>query len=673
MDQESIFSEALKKNTLEERARFLAQACGDNTELRIEVEALLSAHDDAGSFLRKPPEELAATFNSDESLSNDDSDDAWRKLLKPSNSADCIGTLGSYEIIELVGQGGMGVVLRARDAKLKRTVAIKLLAPELAANAMAVRRFLREARAAAAVSHNHVVTIYAIDEDSRPPLIAMEYVDGISLQQKIDQCGELDVKTILRIGMQTTAGLAAAHRQGLVHRDIKPSNILLENHIERVKLSDFGLARAVDDIGVTQTGQITGTPQYMSPEQAQAQRIDHRTDLFSLGCVLYAMCTGRAAFRADSAVAVMHRIVHEPPTPIREINDDIPDWMCEIVDKLLEKNPDDRFQSAEEVEALLAGHLAHLQQPESVQQPERLKPSRSDRGTQLSRELSDESLSPPISPQRRATNMLTTIGGLDVVVCLALFFGIAPGFRGREIPNVLAVSTVLGGLIGTVLLLSILIYRRRSANGALPRSIGSFGGVLALLPCGPVHILAIPVSIWSIHVFWHRPEAGRSPDSASAHPAVLPAGSAAKWPAVYLALIAVGLLSLALEGDSGFITRNWLNLKGRGRITLNVRDAGVRVTLNDAEQAVTGSGTVNVAVVPGVYVIRTNNRGDLLATYLHEIPRGFRVTQKINDLATGVAIIGPVSTEKLDHTARAKLLKKYSQPDAPPGASPRAE
>jgi len=672
MDQESIFSEALKKNTLEERARFLAQACGDNTELRIEVEALLSAHDDAGSFLKKPPEELAATFNTDESLSKDDSDDAWRELLKPSDSADCIGTLGSYEIIELVGRGGMGVVLRARDAKLNRTVAIKLLAPELAANAMAVRRFLREARAAAAVSHDHVVTIYAIDEDSRPPLIAMEYVDGISLQQKIDQCGELDVKTILRIGMQTTAGLAAAHRQGLVHRDIKPSNILLENHIERVKLSDFGLARAVDDIGVTRTGQITGTPQYMSPEQAQAQRIDHRTDLFSLGCVLYAMCTGRAAFRADSAVAVMHRIVHEPAPPIRETNDDIPDWMCEIVDKLLEKNPDDRFQSAEEVEALLAGHLAHLQQPESVQQPERLKPSRSDRGTRLSRELS-ESLSAPISPQRRATNMLTTIGGLDVVVCLALFFGIAPGFRGREIPNVLAVSTVFGGLIGTVLLLSILINRRRSVNGALPRLIGILGGVLALLPCGPVHILAIPVSIWIIHVFWHRSEAGHSPDSASAQPAVLPTRSAAKWPAVYLALIAVGLLSPALEGDSGFITRNWLNLTGRGRITLNVRDAGVRVTLNGAEEAVTGSGTVNVAVVPGAYVIRSNNRGGLLTTNLHEIARGLRVIQRIDDIATGVAIIGPVSTEKLDQTARAELLREYSQPDAPPGVSPGAE
>ncbi|HIK92189.1 MAG TPA: serine/threonine protein kinase, partial [Planctomycetes bacterium] len=234
----------------------------------------------------------------------------------------------------------------------------------------------REARAAAAVSHDHVVAIHSIDDVARPPIIVMEFIDGQSVQQKIDKVGALDVKSILRIGMQTAAGLEAAHRQGLVHRDIKPANILLENGIERVKLTDFGLARAIDDIGMTKTGQITGTPQYMSPEQAQEQRVDHRTDLFSLGCVLYAMCPGRAAFRADSAVAVMHRIVHEEPRPVREVNEDIPDWLCEIVDKLFEKNPENRFKSAEEVEDLLGRHLAHLQQPNSVPMPVCVSPNR---------------------------------------------------------------------------------------------------------------------------------------------------------------------------------------------------------------------------------------------------------------------------------------------------------
>lgn len=143
-----------------------------------------------------------------------------------------------------------------------------------------MRRFLREARAA--VSHDHVVTIYAIDEGTQPPIIVMEYVDGCSLQERIDNVGPLDLDVVLRIGMQVASGLSAAHRQGLVHRDIQPANILLENGVERVKLTDFGLARAVDDIAVTRTGQITGTPQYMSPEQAQGQRVDHRTDLSAI-------------------------------------------------------------------------------------------------------------------------------------------------------------------------------------------------------------------------------------------------------------------------------------------------------------------------------------------------------------------------------------------------------
>ncbi len=297
MDERSIFLEALNKVSPHERAAFLNEACGDEPELRRRVEILLAAHEDAGSFLEKQPEEFFTTVATDGGAFDNNCDAAWRELLTPSNSQGCIGMLGQYEILELIGRGGMGVVLHAYDQKLKRTVAIKLLAPELAANPMSVRRFLREAQAAAAVSHDHVVTIHAIDQEVRPPFIVMEYVAGQSLQQKIDEFGALDVTSILRIGMQTAAGLAAAHRQGLVHRDVKPSNVLLENGIERVKLSDFGLARAVDDVGVTRTGQITGTPQYMSPEQAQAQRVDHRSDLFSLGCVLYAMCTGRAAFR----------------------------------------------------------------------------------------------------------------------------------------------------------------------------------------------------------------------------------------------------------------------------------------------------------------------------------------------------------------------------------------
>jgi serine/threonine protein kinase len=427
--REHIFNEAAEIEEPGERAKFLDQACGDDVELRAEVEGLLRHDDDAGSFLEKRPEDLnAATdptrLSGDEAESYDESDDAWLSLLGPSNDAECLGTLGPYRIIELIGRGGMGVVLRAVDPKLNRTVAVKLLAPELSVSATAVQRFLREARAAAAVSHDHVVAIHSIDDVARPPIIVMEFIDGQSVQQKIDKVGALDVKSILRIGMQTAAGLEAAHRQGLVHRDIKPANILLENGIERVKLTDFGLARAIDDIGMTKTGQITGTPQYMSPEQAQGQRVDHRTDLFSLGCVLYAMCTGGAAFRADSAVAVMHRIVHEEPRPVRQVNEEVPDWLCRIVEKLLEKRPQDRFESAEEVEDLLGQHLAHLQQPDSVPMPKRVGPSQRTAGitTDAQRESASGSFDTGHvarnQPQRRPWRTV-------LLLLLALCFGFA--------------------------------------------------------------------------------------------------------------------------------------------------------------------------------------------------------------------------------------------------------
>jgi serine/threonine-protein kinase len=154
----------------------------------------------------------------------------------------------------------------------------------------------------------------------------------MSLQERLDKSGPLQLHEILRIGMQTASGLAAAHAQGLVHRDIKPANILLENGIERVKITDFGLARAATEASLTQSGVVAGTPQFMSPEQAEGSAIDQRTDLFSLGSVLYAMCTGRAPFRASGTMAVLKRVCEETPTPIRKTNPDIPDWLEPVID-----------------------------------------------------------------------------------------------------------------------------------------------------------------------------------------------------------------------------------------------------------------------------------------------------------------------------------------------------
>jgi serine/threonine protein kinase len=177
------------------------------------------------------------------------------------------------------------------------------------------------------------------------------------------------VKAILRVGMQAARGLAAAHAQGIVHRDIKPANILLENGIERVKITDFGLARAVDDASITQSGVIAGTPLYMSPEQANGEAVDPRSDLFSLGSVLYALCTGHPPFRADSTARVLLRVASDTPRPVRELNPDIPDWLEAIIAKLLAKKREERFQEARDVADLLEQHLAHLQQPHLAPRP----------------------------------------------------------------------------------------------------------------------------------------------------------------------------------------------------------------------------------------------------------------------------------------------------------------
>jgi WD40 repeat protein len=296
-------------------------------------------------------------------------------FLAPPKKDGQIGWLGPYEVLEVLGHGGMGVVLKAFDEKLRRVVAIKVMAPQLATSATARLRFTREAQAAAAVRDEHVVNIHAVDEANGLPYLVMEYVSGISLQERLDRKGPLELKEILRLGIQIAAGLAAAHAQGLIHRDIKPANILLENGVERVKLTDFGLARAADDASLTQSGVVAGTPQYMAPEQARGEAVDARADLFSLGSVLYALCTGRAPFRASGALAVLKRVCEDTPRPIREINPEVPDWLVEIVARLQAKDPAERFPSAAAVADLLSQHLVQLQQHTL-----RLPPPKSARG-----------------------------------------------------------------------------------------------------------------------------------------------------------------------------------------------------------------------------------------------------------------------------------------------------
>jgi hypothetical protein len=298
------------------------------------------------------------------------SDSMARQLLSPPSHPEMLGRVGRYEVERIIGVGGMGVVFKAFDSELHRPVAVKVLAPYLAGSGAARKRFAREARAAAAVVHEHVVAIHNVETDGESPFLVMPYIAGESLQQRIDREGPLGLCEILRIAMQTASGLAAAHAQGLVQRDVKPSNILLEQGIERALLTDFGLARASDDASLTHTGYHPGTPQYMSPEQARGENVDSRSDLFSLGSVIYAMCVGRPPFRAETNYGVLRRITDNEARSIREVNPAIPEWLEGIVSRLLSKDVARRFQTANEVAELLEKCLAHVQQPTAVALPQ---------------------------------------------------------------------------------------------------------------------------------------------------------------------------------------------------------------------------------------------------------------------------------------------------------------
>lgn len=384
MNEQTIFAEAIGIESSEERMRFLDSACGENGELRQAVQRLLELADNAGSFLEHPAlQDQAAlldgmnpTMAFGAGSTRDDNSSAIFGAsqhqpdlndalplghLQPATREGSLGRLGHYEILEVVGKGAFGTVLRAIDTKLERIVAIKILAPEMASLSPARKRFLREARTSAQIRHENVVRIYSVEEEPIPYLV-MEYIPGKTLQTQLDERGPLDLASVLRLGKQIADGLAAAHAQDLIHRDIKPGNILLEGGLEeRIKITDFGLARTIDDASMTQSGTIAGTPMYMAPEQVHGHKLDQRADLFSLGSVLYQMLSGRPPFRASTTIAVLKRVVDDNPRPIQEIIPEVPDWLCELVGHLHAKDPDQRYSSAREVSQLLARCAAELQ------------------------------------------------------------------------------------------------------------------------------------------------------------------------------------------------------------------------------------------------------------------------------------------------------------------------
>lgn len=276
------------------------------------------------------------------------------KILLPPTAGDEIGWLAHYRVLKVLGHGGMGAVFQAEDTHLQRTVALKVILPQYAAKSLARDRFLREARACAALKNDHVVTIYQVGQDRDIPFLAMEYLQGQTLEDRLKEIGALTPAETVRIGREIVAGLSAAHAQGLIHRDIKPANVWLEAPQGRVKLLDFGLARPTGtSSGLTQTGSIVGTPEYMSPEQARGEPLDARTDLFSLGAVLYAMCAGENPFQGSSVMAILTSLAVDKPRPLSQLRTDVSPAFSALIGRLLEKKPDDRPTSADEVAAEL--------------------------------------------------------------------------------------------------------------------------------------------------------------------------------------------------------------------------------------------------------------------------------------------------------------------------------
>jgi len=330
---DKLLEQALEQEP-DRRGGFLDQACGGDQELRREVESLLAAHGRAGSALSSPP--LAVTIQ-----------DPLQSLIGQ--------RVGHYQILSRLGDGGMGIVYKARDQHLDRFVAIKVLPPGLVADPDRKRRFLQEAKAASALKHPNVAHIYEIGECDTGQFIAMEYVEGATLTAS----RPLELAAIVEVGSQIADALDEAHSHGITHRDIKPSNIMMTKR-GQAKLMDFGLAKVVRQQGQTlgselsteahtETGAVMGTLDFMSPEQVLGKEVDHRTDLFSLGVVLYYMATGRLPFSGKSPNETLDRIVHAQPDAIVRFNYEAPDELQRIIRKCLEKDRERRYQSAREL------------------------------------------------------------------------------------------------------------------------------------------------------------------------------------------------------------------------------------------------------------------------------------------------------------------------------------
>ncbi len=271
------------------------------------------------------------------------------RFAPPENIGE-IGILGPFRILRELGHGGMGAVYEAIDTRLDRPIALKVMLSEYASKAIAKERFLREARTAAKISHENIVPIFEADEVGGTPYIVMKLLQGMPLNQYLKEHESIPVSKVVQLAIQIATGLSAAHQIGLVHRDIKPANLWLESPGDRIILLDFGLTKPLDtNIELTNSGVILGTPAYMSPEQARGETIDQRSDLFSLGIILYRLVAGKLPFHGSTTLALFAALDSAEPVPVQSLNPSVPDSLAQIIHRLLNKNPKDRIPSAIEL------------------------------------------------------------------------------------------------------------------------------------------------------------------------------------------------------------------------------------------------------------------------------------------------------------------------------------
>ena len=322
--------------------------CGSVSTVPVPASSLAESPPPMAMMLSAPPANETVTTSPAKTRGSYDS--TLTDFLAPAKADDELGRLGKYRILDILGHGGMGVVYKAEDPVLKRTVALKAILPSLGASDTARKRFLREARTMAQLDHDHVARLYEVGEDRGVPFIAMEFLVGEPLDRRLKNERVLPLAESLRIGREIAEGLATAHARDLIHRDIKPANIFLVGTSCRVKILDFGLARAVEEESrITQSGAILGSPGFMAPEQTRGEKTDSRSDLFSLGVVLYRMTTGEDAFHAQDALSTMIAVATKNPIVPVMHNFDVPAELSDLIMELLEKEPAKRTGSAQAV------------------------------------------------------------------------------------------------------------------------------------------------------------------------------------------------------------------------------------------------------------------------------------------------------------------------------------